>query len=154
MLINDFVECCIRYVSNRDFFQKLVKASRRIKSTRSAIGGNAPVIANRLAIEGARVILGGQDASDLTQAGSLNSRLKSSGPTVPESDIHLIIEYDKGAKFGDLVSPRANRFIVHSDQYNPVLAAHSSFQSLFKQQAADARLLVVGGLQMMEGKFI
>ena len=102
-------------------------------------------------MEGASVILGGQDAGDLTEAGSLNPRLKSSGPTVAQSDIHLIIEYDKGARFGDFISPRANRFIVHSDQYNPVLAAHSHFETLFEQHASDARLLVIGGLQMMEG---
>ena len=78
--------------------------------------------------------------------------MKSSGPKVKSADIHLIIEYDKNESLGEnLKSTRANRFIVHADQYNPVLAAHDSFKMLF-DDADKPDILVVGGLQMMEGK--
>ena len=83
---------------------------------------------------------------------NLHDRLKSSGPKVKSADIHLIIEYDKNESLGEnLKSTRANRFIVHADQYNPVLAAHDSFKMLF-DDADKPDILVVGGLQMMEGK--
>lgn len=82
---------------------------------------------------------------------NLHDRLKSSGPKVKSADIHLIIEYDKNESLGEnLKSTRANRFIVHADQYNPVLAAHDSFKMLF-DDADKPDILVVGGLQMMEG---
>ena len=44
-----------RYVSDRELFEKLVEESLKLKTTRTAIGGNAPVIANRMAREGAQV---------------------------------------------------------------------------------------------------
>jgi len=139
-----------RYVSDRELFEKLVEESLKLKTTRTAIGGNAPVIANRMAREGAKVVLGGQESDDMKEF-NLHDRLKSSGPKVKSADIHLIIEYDKNESFGEnLKSTRANRFIVHADQYNPVLAAHDSFKMLF-DDADKPDILVVGGLQMMEG---
>ena len=45
-----------RYVSDRELFEKLVEESLKLKTTRTAIGGNAPVIANRMAREGAQVL--------------------------------------------------------------------------------------------------
>ena len=85
------------------------------------------------------------------KAFNLHERLKSSGPKVKSADIHLIIEYDKNESLGEkLKSTRANRFIVHADQYNPVLAAHDTFKTLF-DEAESPDILVVGGLQMMEG---
>ena len=139
-----------RYVADRDLFDRLVEAAREIKTTRSALGGNAPVIANRMAREGARVYLGGQAGHDLDEFG-LHERLTCAGPKVKSSDIHLIVEYDKNEKFDHLVAPRANRFIVHADQYNPVLASYDQFTKEFRNAPKTPELLVVGGLQMMEG---
>ena len=75
-------------------------------------GGNAPVIAQRMAKEGADVILGAQDGTDLP----IDASVKPSGPSVPTSDIHLILEYNKDEQFGSFTAPRANRFIVHADR--------------------------------------
>jgi len=76
------------------------------------LGGNAPVIAQRMSKEGANVILGAQDGSDLP----IDQSVKPSGPSVPVSDIHLILEYDKNEEFGSFKAPRANRFIIHADR--------------------------------------
>ena len=56
-----------RYVSDRELFDKLVEESLKLKTTRTAIGGNAPVIANRMAREGAKVVLGGQESDDMKE---------------------------------------------------------------------------------------
>lgn len=56
-----------RYVSDRELFEKLVEESLKLKTTRTAIGGNAPVIANRMAREGAKVVLGGQESDDMKE---------------------------------------------------------------------------------------
>ena len=75
------------------------------------LGGNAPVIALRMAREGAEVILGAQDSPDLPIG-----NVSPSGPAVDVADIHLILEYKKGEKIGAFTAPRANRFIIHADR--------------------------------------
>ena len=42
--------------------------------------------------------------------------VKPSGPQVENSDVHLILEYDKNESFGTFTAPRANRFIIHADR--------------------------------------
>ena len=65
-----------------------------------------------MAKQGANVVLGAQDSSDLP----IDKNVAPSGPEVPQSDIHLILEYDKNEKYGEFTAPRANRFIVHADR--------------------------------------
>ena len=66
-----------------------------------------------MAKEGADVILGAQDGTDLP----IDPSVKPSGPSVPNSDIHLILEYDKNEEYGSFKAPRANRFIIHADRF-------------------------------------
>lgn len=137
-----------RYVADRELFDKLVDASRRLKRP-ERLGGNAPVIAQRMSKQGAQVVLGAQDAPDLP----IDNSVKPSGPQVENSDVHLILEYDKNESFGTFTAPRANRFIIHADRFNPVLAGYDNFQKLFleENEKSAPAALVIGGLQMMEG---
>ena len=48
----------------------------------------------------------------------------------------------------DLQSPRANRFIVHSDRNNPTISSLEGFEAPLAEYKPD--LLVVSGLQMMD----
>ncbi|KAK1891159.1 ADP-dependent glucokinase [Dissostichus eleginoides] len=113
-----------RFVLNDTFFSELVEASRDLPGNRWAIGGNAPVMAGRMATEGL------------------------AGNIVEEPDIHLILEYPSGASWGQYTSRRANRYIVHSDEHNPYLDSMAAFAE--KLKGFDPDLLVVGGLQMMD----
>lgn len=135
-----------RFVSNETLFRKLVEVSRRMSETRWSLGGNAPMMANRLAREGCDVLLGGRLSSDLKDF--LSEHITVAGKTVEEADIHLILEYPNGAKWGNYVSRRANRYIVHSDDHNPMMDSLEQF-SLHLQDFRPS-LLVVGGLQMMD----
>ncbi|VDP94454.1 unnamed protein product [Echinostoma caproni] len=79
-----------------------------------SLGGSAPVMAVRLAAEGAEVSiaarLSARQRSHLpTCIQSLTAPPAFGLPPVPEEDIHLIMEYDAGERWGNLVAPRANR---------------------------------------------
>ena len=76
--------------------------------------------------------------------------VKFTGPKTDVADRHLILEYKLGTKFGkELESPRANRYIVHSDQHNPYLTGlDQTFAEKFIEMQPN--LLVISGLQMMD----
>lgn len=51
---------------NESLFNELVEASRDLPGNRWAVGGNAPVMAARMATEGCDVLLGGSFSPDFT----------------------------------------------------------------------------------------
>ncbi|XP_052009310.1 ADP-dependent glucokinase-like [Xyrauchen texanus] len=135
-----------RFVMNDTLFSELVDASRELPGNRWSIGGNAPVMASRMALEGCDVLLGGSFSTDFIDI--LSQHIMVAGNIVEEPDIHLIMEYPTGATWGPYSSRRANRYIVHSDDHNPYLDSIEQFQEKLKGYMPD--LLVVGGLQMMD----
>nr|XP_033792440.1 ADP-dependent glucokinase-like [Geotrypetes seraphini] len=135
-----------RYVSNETLFRMLVSASRKLPEMRWSLGGNAPVMANRLAREGCDVLLGGRLSTE--QMNVLSEHITVAGKPVDDADIHLILEYPTGAKWGDYTAGRANRYIVHSDNHNPMIDSLEDFAS--KLHNFKPALLIVGGLQMMD----
>lgn len=135
-----------RFVVNETLFSLLVEASRELPGNRWAVGGNAPVMAGRMAVEGCEVLLGGSFSTDFNDV--LPEHITVAGGTVDEPDIHLIMEYPSGATWGPYTSRRANRYIVHSDDHNPYLDSIDEFEEQLEGFHPD--LLVVGGLQMMD----
>ncbi|XP_058485789.1 ADP-dependent glucokinase [Solea solea] len=135
-----------RFISNDTLFSELVEASRDLPGNRWSVGGNAPVMAGRMATEGCDVLLGGSFSTDFAEV--LSQHITVTGNTVDEPDIHLILEYPSGANWGHYTSRRANRYIVHSDDHNPYLASMEEFAKELEDFTPD--LLVVGGLQMMD----
>ncbi|KAM4772796.1 ADP-dependent glucokinase-like [Rhinophrynus dorsalis] len=135
-----------RYMSNETLFRHLVDSSKSLSEMRWALGGNAPVMANRLATEGCDVLLGGRLSPD--EMSVLSERIKVAGDPLNDADIHLIMEYSTGAKWGNHISRRANRYIVHSDSHNPMIDSLEDFKSQLENFEPD--LLVIGGLQMMD----
>lgn len=135
-----------RFVMNDTLFSQLVEASRELPGNRWSVGGNAPVMAGRMASEGCDVLLGGSFSLDFNDV--LSEHVTVAGNTVEEPDIHLILEYPSGATWGQYTSRRANRYIVHSDDHNPYLDSMEEFEK--KLQSFNPDLLVVGGLQMMD----
>ncbi|XP_054464652.1 ADP-dependent glucokinase [Anoplopoma fimbria] len=135
-----------RFVLNDTLFSELVEASRDLPGNRWAVGGNAPVMAARMATEGCDILLGGSFSPDFTDV--LSQHITVAGNIVEEPDIHLILEYPSGASWGHYTSRRANRYIVHSDDHNPYLDSMAAFAEKLIDFEPD--LLVVGGLQMMD----
>ncbi|KAM8894473.1 ADP-dependent glucokinase [Spinachia spinachia] len=135
-----------RFMLNDTLFRELVEASRDLPGNRWALGGNAPVMASRMATEGCDILLGGSFSPDFTDV--LSQHITVAGNVIEEPDIHLILEYPSGASWGQYTSRRANRYIVHSDDHNPYLDSMAEFAEKLKDFEPD--LLVVGGLQMMD----
>ncbi|XP_069030090.1 ADP-dependent glucokinase [Embiotoca jacksoni] len=135
-----------RFMLNDTLFSELVEGARDLPGNRWAVGGNAPVMAGRMATEGCDVLLGGSFSPDFTDV--LSQDITVAGNIVEEPDIHLILEYPAGVSWGNYTSRRANRYIIHSDEHNPYLASLEEFAEKLKDFKPD--LLVVGGLQMMD----
>ncbi|KAI2654176.1 ADP-dependent glucokinase [Labeo rohita] len=130
-----------RFVMNDTLFSELVEASRELPGNRWSIGGNAPVMASRMALEGCDVLLGGSFSTDFTDI--LSQRITVAGNTLDEPDIHLILEYPTGATWGPYTSRRANRYIVHSDDHNPYLDSMEQFQEKLNSFKPDLLVTAV-----------
>jgi len=135
-----------RYVGNSSLFEQLVQTASSIKGHRRVLGGNAPVMANRFALEGAEVLLASQASPEFKKA--LRPEIEITGSEVATSDIHLILEYKTGEKWGNYKSVRANRYIIHSDKYNPTIQSLEPLVRTYEK--FNPTLLVVGGLQMLD----
>ena len=129
-------------------FFKWVEQARGLEMSRNALGGNAPVMANRLAREGCSVLLGAKMSEEAAK--QLHNGVQVAGNTTADhhDDVHLIMEYDKGEQWGRYESPRANRFIVHSDHSNLMLESLNDF--ILEVVTFQPNLVVIGGLQMMD----
>ncbi|WAR18260.1 ADPGK-like protein [Mya arenaria] len=117
-----------RYVENATLFSEIAKVARSVPGARTALGGNAPAMATRLAMEGAEILL----AARFTQ-----EALKLMPDTIKA-----------GSRWGNYTASRANRFIIHSDKSNPFLDTLEDLEAVLP--AFDPSVLVVGGLQMMD----
>ena len=135
-----------RYISNTSLFDEMVNIAETLPETRSSLGGNAPVMANRFQKEGCKVLLGTQMSENLHTL--IDKEIQVTGSLGRKDDIHLVLEYDKGNEWKAYTSPRANRFIVHNDQTNPHIASLEDFEKEIKEFSPD--LIVIGGLQMMD----
>ncbi|CAG2181303.1 unnamed protein product, partial [Oppiella nova] len=105
-------------------------------------------MASRFAKEGiGEVLLAAQMSPQLQKL--LPSDVMLSTPHLTKDEFHLLLEYPLDENWDDkYVSPRANRFIVHNDHKNPLLASLDTFYE--KTAAFRPDLVIVSGLQMMD----
>ncbi len=138
-----------RFVDNPTLFQSWVEAAKSLPSTSVAIGGNAPVMAHRLALEGWSVLLGSIMKEDTRCMLHPSIQVAAgNGSYADRDDVHLLFEYDIGSQWGEYVTPRANRYIVHSDKSNMMLDSLDGFVTSLAD--FDPTLMIVGGLQMLD----
>lgn len=137
-----------RFANNKDFFKTIVSIAAGINGSYWTIGGNAPVMSQRLAIEGWEVLLAAQINSKTAKELHNSIHLTSNASKYVEEDVHLIMEYDLGAHWGPYVSPRGNRFIMHSDYSNMLLETLDGFSEAVVNFSPN--LVVISGLQMMD----
>lgn len=138
-----------RFMSNSELYDELIEKALKLPGTRWAIGGNAPLMAKRFFMEGWKVLF----------AGKMSEKLKSYIPDgiqivgnaeneEVKDDIHMILEYKADEKFGIYKAPRANRYIMHNDENNPLLSSLEKFGEYLP--VFNPNLLVISGLQMMD----
>ena len=137
-----------RFVSNRDAFIGWCEVAKQLNNSKVAIGGNAPVMAKRFALEGWSVLLGSVMKESTARMMPRGVHVVRNVSESTQEDTHLILEYSLGDKWGPFVSPRANRYIIHSDYSNMLLESLAPFSSLLK--SFDPSLVVVSGLQMLD----
>ncbi|KAL3318212.1 hypothetical protein Ciccas_003122 [Cichlidogyrus casuarinus] len=155
-----------RTVKNKKLFLQLVEAANSGKHTKDKsvyIGGNAPVMANRLAKEGLQVALAGRLSNKMKSLMHPHVKVLQAPPDFgltdpPTSDIHLVLEFEKGETWGNYTAPRANRLILIRDQENPMISGlwpelMQSYEKihfdLSNRKHNQPDLFIVGGLQTM-----
>ncbi|KAJ8720059.1 hypothetical protein PYW07_012102 [Mythimna separata] len=138
-----------RFVSNSKLYDDLIEQALKLADSRWAIGGNAPLMAKRFYIEGWKVLFAAKMSKKLKKyipkdiqivGGEENEEVRD--------DVHMILEYKADEKFGALKAPRANRYIVHNDENNPLLSSLEKFDEHLP--VFSPHLLVISGLQMMD----
>lgn len=138
-----------RFMANSKLYDDLIEKALQIKDTRWALGGNAPLMARRFYMEGWKVLFAAKMSKKLKEY--IPKEIKIVGDDENEEvkdDVHMILEYKADEKFGPYVAPRANRFIMHNDENNPLLSSLEKFGKELPKFRPD--LLVISGLQMMD----
>jgi ADP-dependent glucokinase len=113
------------------------------------LGGNAALMARKMAAMGVAAVLGGRVGP--SAAALLPPGVAPAGALAAEDEVHLILEYGKGESFAGGPpggAPRANRFIVTSAL--PEEAPAEFARTLAAGAAAGARVAVLSGLHMLE----
>ncbi|CAG0881082.1 unnamed protein product [Cyprideis torosa] len=128
-----------RYVASPALWNHLLERLKSASSRRRALGGNAPVMASRLAAEGCDVVLAGGMTQEMRKL--LPENIEVVGPQTEIDDLHVIIEYPFGAQWGPWIAPRANRFIIHSDSNNPRLSSLDAFSESIREMESHIRKL-------------
>ncbi|ELR12829.1 ADPdependent glucokinase [Acanthamoeba castellanii str. Neff] len=133
-----------RYVADVPLFERLDAQASAVYST----GGNAALMANRLAELGSEVFLGGPIGPRLAEL--LHPNIQHMGGEGTKDEVHLILEYPRGAQWGHLTAPRANRFIAVHDETNSQLLALEEFHAAMEPFEPD--LIILAGLHLLEGQ--
>jgi len=111
-------------------------------------------MANRFAQHGCKVLLGGLAGKTLLK--TLHEAVQIPPTLLVDNDeVHLILEYPKGPiGWGNLSSPRANRFIIVHDESNAVLKSMERFHEELTKFSPN--LIIISGLHLLadqEAKF-
>lgn len=85
----NFLLSCRRFCPNDELFEKLVNTAYDVKDHRVALGGNAPVMARRFALEGADVLLAAKMSKSFNE--DSHESIKVTGEDILDDDIHLIL---------------------------------------------------------------
>jgi len=135
-----------RFVHDDELWEELLETGLEDTEHRWGLGGNAPVMAARFVREGAKVLLGAKLSPGLSEW--VPEGMEVAGGDIDKDDVHLIMEYKRNEEWDGVVSPRANRFIIHRDLNNPLVSSLEQFSQALP--GFNPQLLVVGGLQMMD----
>ena len=78
---------------NETLFSLLVEASRELPGNRWAVGGNAPVMASRMAAEGCDVLLGGSFSTDFNDMFSEHIMGKTTRSSITRERWRVLYRY-------------------------------------------------------------
>ncbi|KAF2074331.1 hypothetical protein CYY_004352 [Polysphondylium violaceum] len=140
-----------RFVQDESTFKEIIDKALSLPKKTFFTGGNAGIMANRLAKENCNVYLNGVIGSQLKQM--LDPKVKVLPYETKEKqdydEIHLIMEYGQKNQWGDNKSPRANRFIVSNDVTNSNLLTMESFHKHLDILSEKPDLILLSGLHLL-----
>jgi ADP-dependent glucokinase len=142
-----------RIVSSDEVWNKLLEVSDKTHHN-VAVGGNAALMGTKFASLGLSAIVSGSIGGDLSKILKnngvhngeevLGGSIKSDKP----DQIHLILEYKAGDKFGDITATKSNRFIMHRDSSNSRLLGLETMEHAIPSLNPSA--IVLSGLHLLE----
>lgn len=138
-----------RFFSNSELFHIISTTALSIPTAKLYVGGNAALIGQKLASNpDTEVLLAGPVGPKLHEL--LDEKIVVPPESLQETDeIHLILEYQTGERWGTVVAPQANRFIFSHDESNARMRLTESLVQSLDQFEPD--LMVLSGFHMMEG---
>lgn len=139
-----------RFFSDSEVFQRIARAAAEYPGAKLYVGGNAALIAQKLATyPDLVVLLCGPIGPKLHEM--LDEQIMVPPGSIQETDeYHLILEYKAGEQWGSTQAPQANRFIFSHDVSNGEMSSLETFVESLEE--FDPELVVLSGLHMMEGQ--
>lgn len=134
--------------SAQEAMASLLSHANASPHSKALLGGNAALMAQRMAAMGVKVVLGGRIGPRARAL--LPPSVASAAPQADTDDVHLILEYGKGEEFGGVASPRANRFIVTSGVPGEAPAAVRETVEAVRSGNDVTGVLVLSGLHALE----
>eukprot|EP00039_Didymoeca_costata_P002566 m.61086 g.61086 ORF g.61086 m.61086 type:complete len:499 (+) comp11376_c0_seq2:126-1622(+) len=142
-----------RVLPDHDVYGDIVKTAESLEHKTHFTGGNAALMGQHIA-ESAngrprKVLL-------ISSVGPTLKTLLHPGIDVPEEcnvekdEVHLILEFRYGEKWGPYTAPRANRFIFSYDRTNAELRPADKFHDAFA--GFDATAFLFSGVHMLEAE--
>lgn len=128
----------------KEVFQELLTLLKQV-SVSEDIGGNAVMMAIRAAHEGCKAYLSSPLTFDLLEY--FPSGLSALNALVDKADIHLVLEYKEGEKWGKYKAPRTNRFYVNHDLENLKVEV---LKGLNEIDPDSVDMYIFGGLQLIQ----
>lgn len=133
------------FIENEEDFQYLVNKSISLAKIKD-LGGNAAVMALRGFQENIDILLG-CSLDKYFYEELFGGKVKLVSPVEENmTDIHLVLDYFEGEKWGNLVCPRSNRFYLNHDKVNTKLTLLEPFHEEIKKFSPD--IIAVGGLHL------
>lgn len=139
------------FIKNQTLFNEIIHKIFNNKDIKyfTSFGGHSLHMASRASLEGCKAFLSSYITQEETKIlKSLDSKnLIEIHKIGNDSDIHLVMEYNKGEKYGNYTSPRANRFYINHDVYSSNLDSLETHHKIAVEN--EVKLHAVAGFQLM-----
>uniref|UniRef100_A0A0B7BIV7 ADP-dependent glucokinase n=1 Tax=Arion vulgaris TaxID=1028688 RepID=A0A0B7BIV7_9EUPU len=132
-------------------YQKIIKATETLNNIEHFVGGNAALMATKASnlFPNLKINFVGPVGPILENLMPKSVKIPKSS-RIPQDEVHLIMEYKVGEKWGSTSAPVANRFITSHDISNAkIIMLEPFFESI---AAFQPDLIVLSGLQIMDSQ--
>ncbi|XP_038076901.1 ADP-dependent glucokinase-like [Patiria miniata] len=138
-----------RYFANGEVYKRIIEEADKLEQKEYSVGGNAALMAYKMAelTDDVQILLIGPIGPKVhsLMPSSVNIHETSLRDT---DEVHLIMEYAKGEKWGALTTPIATRFITSHDVANAELDGLNVFSSSVKEFNPD--VVMFSGLHLLD----